>query len=64
MNEFSPLKQFAFFEIEVSEKIKDKNLKNFFNSSLKINDITLNKTDKIYLNFITELSLYQVFLLK
>lgn len=64
MNEFSPLKQFTFFEIEVSEKIKDKNLKNFFNSSLKINDIALNKTDKIYLNFITELSLYQVFLLK
>lgn len=64
MNRFSPLKQFTFFEIEVSEKIKDKNLKNFFNSSLKINNITLNNTDKIYLKYIKELNLYQIFILK
>lgn len=61
---YSPLYQQNFLEIEVTEKIKEKNLKKFINSSLKINNFDIKKSDKIFTTYIEELNIYQIFILE
>lgn len=61
---YSPLNQQNFLEIEVTEKIKEKNLKKFINSSLKINNFDIKKSDKIFTTYIEELNIYQIFILE
>ena len=46
--------------IDVSEEIENKNLKKFFFTSLKLNNLNINKNDFVSLNFISELNKYQV----
>ncbi len=61
---YSSLNQQNFLEIEVTEKIKEKNLKKFINSSLKINNFDIKKSDKIFTTYIEELNIYQIFILE
>jgi hypothetical protein len=61
---YSPLNQQNFLEIEVTEKIKEKNLKKFINTSLKINNINIGKKDKVLVSYVKELNLYQIFILE
>ncbi|MGD9623959.1 MAG: hypothetical protein AB7U51_04810 [Arcobacter sp.] len=61
---YSPLNQQNFLEIEVTEKIKEINLKKFINSSLKINNFDIKKSDKIFTTYIEELNIYQIFILE
>ena len=46
--------------IDVSEEIENKNLKKFIFTSLKLNNLSVNKNDFIFINFIFELKKYQV----
>ena len=46
--------------IDVSEEIENKNLKKFIFTSLKLNNLNINKNDFVSLNFISELNKYQV----
>ena len=64
MNDLFYDESFDFFEFEVSERIENKNLKNFLLSSLKLKNKILEKSDKLYLTYIEELKLYQLFILK
>lgn len=64
MNDFYFNKELDFLELEVSEKIENKNLKKFINTSLKLHNKNPSKKDKIYLTYITQLNQYQVFISK
>lgn len=46
--------------VDVSEEIRDKNLKKFIATSLKLKNITINKNDSVHINFISELKQYQI----
>ncbi len=61
---YSPLNQQNFLEIEVTEQIKEKNLKKFINTSLKFNNINIEKRDKVFVSYVKELNLYQFFILE
>lgn len=52
-----------FIEIEVSEKIEEKNLKSFILSNLELNNKKYTQNEKIYLSYITQLKSYQIFIL-
>lgn len=58
-----PINQVVYFEIDVSEKIEDKNLKDFIFTSLKLKNITYTNQDKLVVNFISQINQYQIFLL-
>lgn len=58
-----PINQVVYFEIDVSEKIEDKNLKDFIFTSLKLKNITYTNQDKLAVNFISQINQYQIFLL-
>lgn len=64
MNDLYFNKEFDFLELEVSEKIENKNLKKFIITSLKLHNKNLSKKDKIYLTFIQQLNQYQIYVLK
>lgn len=64
MQTFSPINQINFIEIEVSEEIDIKNIKNFISTSLTLKNKNISNKDKIYLNYIKELKQYQVFILE
>lgn len=49
--------------INVSEKIENKNLKNFISSSLSLNNINLSNDDKLYYSYLSESNQYQFFIL-
>lgn len=61
--EYSPARKLILLEIEVSEKIDNKNLKNFIFTNFKLKNITTNKNDKTFLIYIKELKKYQIFIL-
>jgi hypothetical protein len=63
MLEFISLEQIISVEINVSEKIDDKNLKDFVLTSLELNNKTFNNNDLIYATYIEELNQYQIFIL-
>jgi hypothetical protein len=46
--------------VDVSEEIENKNLKKFIFTSLKLNNLSVNKNDFVSINFISELNKYQV----
>lgn len=58
-----PINQIVYFEIDVSEKIEDKNLKDFIFTSLKLKNIPYTNQDKLTVNFISQINQYQIFLL-
>lgn len=60
---FSSQNSLILLQIEVSEKIENKNLKNFISTNFELKNITLNKNDKIFINYIEELKKYQIFVL-
>jgi len=64
MNTYSSLSKDNFFETKVSEKIQNRNLKNFLITSLKINNINIKNKDSVFLSFVDELNEYQIFILK
>lgn len=63
MNNIVPIPQISYFEIDVSEKIEDKNLKDFILTSLTLKNIDFNDENKISVNYISQLNQYQIFLL-
>lgn len=63
MKKFSSQNRLTLLEVEVSEKIENKNLKNFIITTFKLKNITFNKNDKIFINYIKELKEYQIFIL-
>lgn len=63
MNNIVPIPQISYFEIDVSEKIEDKNLKDFILTSLTLKNVDFNDENKILVNFISQLNQYQIFLL-
>lgn len=64
MKNILPQEKLTLLEIEVSEKIDNKNLKNFIFTNFKLKNITTNKNDKIFIIYIKELKKYQNFYLK
>lgn len=60
MNNFSSLENLTLFEIEVTQKISDSNIRNFLLSFFKIQNFTYKDTDKIFLSYIDELKIYQL----
>lgn len=60
---FASQNSFILLQIEVSEKIEKKNLKNFIFTNFKLKNIILNRNDKVFVSFIKELKEYQVFIL-
>ena len=52
MNNFSSLENLTLFEIEVTQKISDSNIRNFLLSFFKIQNFTYKDTDKIFLSYI------------
>ena len=58
-----PINQVVYFEIDVSEKIEDKNLKDFIFTTLKLKNITYTNQDKLAVNFISQINQYQIFIL-
>lgn len=63
MKNILPQEKLTLLEIEVSEKIDNKNLKNFIFTNFKLKNITTNKKDKTFLIYIKELKKYQIFIL-
>ncbi|MFY4841620.1 hypothetical protein ACOTWI_04735 [Aliarcobacter butzleri] len=63
MKNILPQEKLILLEIEVSEKIDNKNLKNFIFTNFKLKNITTNKNDKTFLIYIKELKKYQIFIL-
>lgn len=63
MKNILPQEKLILLEIEVSEKIDNKNLKNFIYTNFKLKNITTNKNDKIFIIYIKELKKYQIFIL-
>lgn len=63
MQDYIPLEQIISIEIAVSEKIDDKNLKDFVLTSLKLNNKDYNKNDLIYATYIEELNQYQIIII-
>ncbi|WP_419673750.1 hypothetical protein ACN2C0_08775 [Aliarcobacter butzleri] len=63
MKKILPQEKLTLLEIEVSEKIDNKNLKNFIYTNFKLKNITTNKNDKTFLIYIKELKKYQIFIL-
>jgi hypothetical protein len=57
-----PLEQLISIEINVSEKIDDKNLKDFVLTSLELNNKNYSNNDLIYATYIEELNQYQIFI--
>lgn len=57
------INQIVYFEIDVSEKIEDKNLKDFIFTSLKLKNIPYTNQDKLAVNFVSQINQYQIFLL-
>ncbi|MFW2578338.1 hypothetical protein [Aliarcobacter butzleri] len=55
MKNILPQEKLTLLEIEVSEKIDNKNLKNFIYTNFKLKNITTNKNDKTFLIYIKEL---------
>ena len=62
MDDFYGIENLQIIEIDASEKIENKSLKNFINTSLKLKDINLPKNSKVILNYVEELKLYQLIL--
>lgn len=57
---FTPCNEIKSLFIDVSEEIENKNLKKFIFTSLKLNNLEINKNDFVHINFIPELKQYQV----
>lgn len=64
MLEFLNLTNLIIIDIEVSEKIESKNLKNFLSTTLKLKNINLKSKEKILFNYIEELKEYQIIIAK
>lgn len=62
MDNFYGIENLEIIEIDASEEIGNKNLKNFITTSLKLKNINLSKKHKIILNYIKELKIYQLIL--
>ena len=62
MDDFYGIENLQIIEIDASEKIENKSLKNFINTSLKLKDINLPKSSKVILNYVEERKLYQLIL--
>uniref|UniRef100_UPI004047EBBE hypothetical protein n=1 Tax=Aliarcobacter sp. TaxID=2321116 RepID=UPI004047EBBE len=63
MLDYIPLKQLISLEIDVSERINSKNLKDFILSSFELNNITYNQNDFVYVNYLSELNQYQIIII-
>lgn len=63
MFNYIPLEQLIILDVNVSEKIENKNLKKFIFTSLKLNNKIYNNDDLIYVNYIEELKQYQILLI-
>lgn len=64
MLEFLNLTNLIIIDLEVSEKIENKNLKNFLSTALKLKNINLEAKNKILFNYIEELNEYQIIIAK
>ncbi|WP_418185086.1 hypothetical protein ACNSOS_09435 [Aliarcobacter vitoriensis] len=63
MTTFALSKDIFVFEVETSEKIDERYLKNFVLSNLKLKNINLNPNNTIYINFIENIKEYQFFII-
>lgn len=63
MAAFVPTKELIILELEVSEKIENKYLKNFVLANLKLKNISANQKDTLYINYLENTKEYQVFIL-
>lgn len=63
MFNYIPLEQLIILDVNVSEKIENKNLKKFIFTSLKLSNKIFNNNDLIYTNYIEELNQYQILLI-
>lgn len=62
MNNFYSIENIDIIDIEASEEIEKKSLKDFISTSLKLKNINLTKDSKVILNYIKELKIYQLLL--
>ena len=62
MNNFYSIENIDIIDIEASEEIEKKSLKDFISTSLKLKNINLTKDSKVVLNYIKELKIYQLLL--
>lgn len=60
MSTFIPLTQLISFEVNVSEEIDYKNLKDFILTSFQLNNKKYEKKDLIYITYLEELNQYQI----
>jgi hypothetical protein len=60
MLKFIPIEQIISLEIDVSEKIDNKNLKDFVLTSLNLNNKNFSSDTLMYVNYIEELKQYQI----
>lgn len=58
---FAATNDISVIEIEVSEKIDDRYLKKFVLSNLKLNNVSLENCEKLYINYLESAKEYQIF---
>ncbi|OCL94285.1 hypothetical protein [Arcobacter porcinus] len=63
MSFFALINDILIIELEVKDKINDKFLKEFISTNLNLNNITLEKNQKIYINYLEITKEYQIFIL-
>ncbi|WP_198305608.1 hypothetical protein [Arcobacter vandammei] len=64
MGKFYSLENIEIIDIEASEEIEKKNLKSFISTFFELKNINLSSNSKIVLNYIKELKIYQILLIK
>lgn len=62
MNNLYSIENIDIIDIEASEEIEKKSLKDFISTSLELKNINLTKDSKVILNYIKELKIYQLLL--
>lgn len=63
MSFFALINDILIIELEVKDKINDKFLKEFISTNLNLNNVTLEKNQKIYINYLEITKEYQIFIL-
>ncbi|WP_207501714.1 hypothetical protein, partial [Aliarcobacter thereius] len=63
MSFFALINDISIIELEVKDKINDKFLKEFISTNLNLNNITLEKNQKIFINYLEITKEYQLFIL-
>ena len=64
MSTYIPIKEIISLELDVTEEINNKNLKDFVLTSLSLNNKIVKNDDLVYVNYIKELKQYQILVIE